>query len=541
MYTRFDTMRDLERTPLLPQDVVVLSEKVKSYIQRLARELAPRVPAIEKRWQRRLPSIFGEAVNGSHLRALASINPGNWSEVLAEGRMSEFLEQVEYHGRRLAKLDVPPDHVLASLQEYEKALLPDLKKFFPEDFSSYISALDHLYFCVKLTLNNAYYQVRDLEARAFYEVLQDQLESDNVQDLLHRALETLMRTFKAQGGVILLLDSSSRKLRAKAWKGMSAELASCFDTTVGRGLAGRIAKSGEPIIVVNVGEEQRIKKPEIRKAFRSLWGVPLSVAGKVTGVLHLGFSGEYHCLPRELKLFEAISERCAHAIDKAQLIEELHDREEQIRRLGEHMLTVEEEERRRISRELHDEVGQSMLVIRLYLEMVQSDLPACAAHLNARLEDTRRLTEQTINEMRRLISDLSPNVLEQLGLPASIRQFVTNFSRTFSGKIQLRMSRVDKLPRGSQIMLYRLVQECFTNVIKHSGAENVVLNLSRGNGLVKMKMHDDGVGFDVEEAAQQHESFGLSGMRERVALLGGQINIQSSPGKGTRVEIAIPV
>ena len=130
MYTRFDTMRDLERTPLLSQDVVVLSEKVKSYIQRLARELAPRVSTIEKRWQRRLPSIFGEAVNGSHLRALASINPGNWSEVLAEGRMNEFLEQVEYHGRWLAKLDVPPNHVLASLQEYEKALLPDLKKFF---------------------------------------------------------------------------------------------------------------------------------------------------------------------------------------------------------------------------------------------------------------------------------------------------------------------------------------------------------------------------------------------------------------------------
>ena len=75
-------------------------------------------------------------------------------------------------GAVFAKLDVPPNHVLASLQEYEEALLPDLKKFFPEDFNSYISALDHLYFCVKLTLNNAYYQVRDLEARAFYEVLQ---------------------------------------------------------------------------------------------------------------------------------------------------------------------------------------------------------------------------------------------------------------------------------------------------------------------------------------------------------------------------------
>ena len=90
-------------------------------------------------------------------------------------------------------------------------------------------------------------------------------------------------------------------------------------------------------------------------------------------------------------------------------------------------------------------------------------------------------------------------------------------------------------------MLYRLVQECFTNVIKHSCAENVTLNLSRSNGFVKMKMHDDGIGFDVEQATHKHESFGLSGMRERVALLGGKIEIQSSPGKGTRVEIAIPV
>jgi signal transduction histidine kinase len=113
------------------------------------------------------------------------------------------------------------------------------------------------------------------------------------------------------------------------------------------------------------------------------------VRGEVRGVLELGFSQKYHCLPREMALLEAVAERCAMAIDKARLLEELHDREEQIRQLGEHMLNVEEEERRRISRELHDEVGQSMQVIRLYLEMMRGSLPKEAHEIAARLTETQ--------------------------------------------------------------------------------------------------------------------------------------------------------
>jgi two-component system sensor histidine kinase DegS len=162
-------------------------------------------------------------------------------------------------------------------------------------------------------------------------------------------------------------------------------------------------------------------------------------------------------------------------------------------------------------------------------------------HLAPKLEETQQLAEQTIREMRRLISALSPNVLEVLGLPASIRQFVTTFSRTFAGRVKFRMSGLDKLPQGSQIMLYRLVQECFSNVIKHSQAHSVALEVGRKNGLIQLKIQDDGVGFDPSEAARKRDSFGLTGMRERVALLGGQIDILSNVGKGTKVQIAIPV
>jgi hypothetical protein len=118
------------------------------------------------------------------------INPGSWCSLLAEGRLNAALEQVDYHSRRLAKLDVPPNSVVASLKAYEEALTPDLKKLFPKDFQSQLSSLDHLYFCIKLTLNNAYYRVRDMEAQAFYDVFQDQLQSLSVQELMGRVLET---------------------------------------------------------------------------------------------------------------------------------------------------------------------------------------------------------------------------------------------------------------------------------------------------------------------------------------------------------------
>jgi signal transduction histidine kinase len=242
-----------------------------------------------------------------------------------------------------------------------------------------------------------------------------------------------------------------------------------------------------------------------------------------------------------MKLLEAVAERCAMALEKAQLMEALAQREEQIRRLGEHMLKVEEEERRRISRELHDEVGQAMLVVRLYLEMLQQGTNEHAPHLGPKIAETLQVVDGTIRDMRRLIAALSPSVLEQLGLAAALRQFVTSFRRNFAVHVRLKLSRLGLLPKDTEIMLYRLVQECFTNVIKHSKAENVLLAVSRAKDRLQVLVQDDGIGFDLDQLARKRESFGISGMRERVALLGGEVEIKTRPKKGTQINFSIPV
>jgi len=338
-----------------------------------------------------------------------------------------------------------------------------------------------------------------------------------------------------------LLLTTDGRLEGKDSRGLEPDLARHLSGSLGKGFAGRIALSGKPKIIPDLRRDPFVRSARMRKAFRSLWGVPLAVKGKVTGVLHLNFAREYHCLPREMRLLEAVAERCALALEKAQLMETLADREKQIRKLGEHMLKVEEEERRRISRELHDEVGQAMLVVRLYLEMLQQDLDRHAPQLVAKVAEVLGLIDGTIRDMRRLIAALSPTVLEQLGLEAALRHFVTGFSRSFPIHVRLKLARLGPLPRDTEIMLYRLVQECFTNVIKHSKAENVLLAVHRSDGRLHLRVEDDGIGFNLDQASLKRGSFGLTGMGERVALLGGQMQITTRKHEGAKIDIQIPI
>jgi signal transduction histidine kinase len=210
-------------------------------------------------------------------------------------------------------------------------------------------------------------------------------------------------------------------------------------------------------------------------------------------------------------------------------MEDLAAREEQVRRLAEHMLHVEEVERRRISRELHDEAGQSMLCIRLALEMMEQALPPEAEPIRARLVETRDITERTILEVRRLIAALSPAVLEQLGLGAALRQLVTRFRAVHPARVRLHLSRLQNLPKKIELIVYRLVQECCNNIAKHSGASHVNLSAASADGILRLLVEDNGVGFHTEEALQRRDSFGLAGIRERVALLGGKFELESWP------------
>jgi two-component system sensor histidine kinase DegS len=146
--------------------------------------------------------------------------------------------------------------------------------------------------------------------------------------------------------------------------------------------------------------------------------------------------------------------------------------------------------------------------------------------------------------MRRLIAALSPAVLEQLGLGAALRQLLNRFRRLHPCRMKLQMSKLEALPQQTQIIVYRLMQECCNNIGKHSAATQVNISLNFADETLRLGVEDNGVGFNVGEALLRRDSFGLSGMRERVALLGGKFHAESrteGSKRGTKIFIELPI
>jgi signal transduction histidine kinase len=524
-----------EISPELADAADVLSDQLRVHLHRLAVCLLPHAEALDRRFLANLRrDKFGPRQFDSKIRvALAAITPGAAARILASGKPPlQFIEQVEYNGRRLAKLNLPPSSIVEALQEYDRLLTPLLRKLLPNEYANLQWVREQLHFCVILTLNNAYYQVREAETQAFYELFRVELESRNLDELLRRFLDSLVQVCHADAGHLYLLNDkrSAWVLRAQAQTHGRLRPASA-EVPNGPAKMRTLAHSRQ--IELKDGAPGLLLDPAWKDQFETVWSIPLATGGRTSGVMQFGFSKSYEWLPREQELLAAAAERCLMAAEKARLMEDLAAREDQIRRLAEHMLHVEEMERRRISRELHDEAGQSLLCIRLQIELLEQALPPEHAEWIAKLREARDLTERTILEMRRLIAALSPAVLEQLGLGAALRQLVNRFRRLNPIRVKLLLSRMGRLPQQTEIIIYRLVQECFNNIAKHSSANGVNISVSSADGWVRLAVEDNGVGFRVEEALARKDSFGLSGMRERVALLGGRFEIRSHPRSGS--------
>lgn len=530
-------MQSVQISPELADAADVLSDQLRVHLKKMSRLLAPHTEKIERRFESRMRQMGIEPMQRA---ALSAITTGSAARILARNKPAlQFIEQVEYNGRRLAKMNLPPSAILEALQEYDRLLVPMLETLRPDQHANFQWVREQLHFCVILTLNNAYYQVREAETQAFYELFRIELESRNLEELLRRFLESLVHVCRADAGRLYMLSEDGKNWELKAGS-PSPEV---FTVANRPGLVKKLSKPRQ--LNGDGAAAGVLLDPDWHNRFSNCWSIPLATGGRTAGVMQFGFVRHYEWLPREQELLAAAAERCLMAAEKARLMEDLAKSEEQIRGLAEHMLHVEEMERRRISRELHDEAGQSLLCIRLQIELIEQALPENEGESRAKLREARDLTERTILEMRRLISALSPAVLEQLGLGAALRQLVNRFQRLQNGcRVKLQLAKMGSLPHQLEIISYRLVQECFNNIGKHSQATLVTVSLVSADGVLKLVVEDNGVGFRVDEALAKRESFGLSGMHERVALLGGRFHVESRtepPKRGTKISIELPI
>jgi signal transduction histidine kinase len=230
--------------------------------------------------------------------------------------------------------------------------------------------------------------------------------------------------------------------------------------------------------------------------------------------------------------------------EKERLFAAVRQQRAQLRALANKLTEVQESERRQLARELHDEMGQALTAIRMDLAAVEKALPSAAPpHLRERLTDAAHLTEQTLEQIRELSLNLRPPMLDDLGLVPTLRWYLKRYSsRTAIQSGLTVLGSEQRLLPTIETALYRVLQEALTNVARHAGAKSVHLTLRYQTTAVFAHVEDDGCGFNVDEGLG-HEigSMGLLGMRERVSLLGGKLQIESVMGKGTTLWLELPL
>ena len=268
------------------------------------------------------------------------------------------------------------------------------------------------------------------------------------------------------------------------------------------------------------------------------WEGYFSKTGKAYDLIDTPFAGPEGTL-WELKFFHDITER-KRAGDA------LKESERQLRNLSFQVLTAQETERKRISRELHDELGQALTAMKLRLSFIEKNLTLKGP--NELKQECRYGVEyinQVIEDVRRLSRDLSPTILEDFGLYAAIRWLVNNFEKNYDTKATLEMADIDSLlHRSDHVIVYRIIQEALTNVGKHSRARNVSIAASTDGITVMLSIEDDGVGFDAGKAfsgGPEDKGLGLATMKGRAEMLGGVLEVRARGGRGTRITLTIPI
>jgi signal transduction histidine kinase len=270
-----------------------------------------------------------------------------------------------------------------------------------------------------------------------------------------------------------------------------------------------------------------------------MYGLPLKAIGEAEervdesqrALEHLNVNLEAQVLERSSQLSEALTV--------------VRDKEQRLRELSGRTVAIQEAERRRLSRELHDSAGQALTAIRINLQLLSELAGNDGAKSLAKR--TIELADSTLEEIRRVVDRLAPAVLDDLGLQRAVQRHCDDFSERTGVEIVARFDALDKpgVDTGVETAAYRIVQESLTNVARHAEAERVEIDLRRldagtAKDRIAIDIRDDGRGFDVEIARAKGRR-GLEGMRERVELLGGTIEISSAVGKGTHVHVELPV
>jgi signal transduction histidine kinase len=356
--------------------------------------------------------------------------------------------------------------------------------------------------------------------------LASEVDLEPLLGLVARRLRELV-----EAKLVLIALPERDALRVAAADGENAEDAAGMELALSGSKAGRVLERGRSERIDSVLEDPEIDQQATRRlGVHSTLYVPLIVRGRPIGVViaHNKQGPSPAFSEDDLRLAESLADRAAIAVDLSRQVSR-----DSVRRVVE----AQELERARLARELHDETGQALTSILLGLKPLEQ--MADSEEARAAVASVRALVVSTLQDVRRLAVELRPSALDDFGLVPAVERLTETFREQSGLTVDLETQLgKERLAREAETTLYRVIQEALTNIVKHADAGRVSILLQRKDGAVVAVVEDDGSGFDP--SATRADALGLAGMRERVALAGGRLQVESAPGSGTTLVAEVP-
>ena len=386
-------------------------------------------------------------------------------------------------------------------------------------------------------------------------------QSLELQDVLKAATDKVREIMDLEVALVFLLDEDSQELVLKAYQGISEESAAGLQgLKMGEGFSGRVAQTGEPLLVENASQDPRLTREVVkREGLQAQLIVPLKAKGKVVGTLCVATRGPRQFLLEEKELLSHVANHIGVAIENAHLYQKEHLMAEQIARdvamekqmkenlrfYLQQVTRAQEEERRRIARELHDGTAQDLVVLSRQLDNLISTADHFSKQDLTHLEELRQQIDRALDELRRFSQDLRPSILDDLGLLPALEWLTADLSQHFEIAIGMGvLGSIRRFPPETELVLFRITQEALRNVWKHSEASRAWVTVEFGDDKTVLTVKDNGKSFELPERIDDLASvgkLGLAGMQERAQLIGGKLTLQSEPGKGTTVTVEAPI
>jgi signal transduction histidine kinase len=371
---------------------------------------------------------------------------------------------------------------------------------------------------------------RQLES--LHEVVRSLVEESDVNLMLELICSRLRELLEARLVLIGLPEGDELRVAAVSGEGDVAAGLLGHRTPLERSKSGKVLERRQSARVDSIVDDPEVDQDDARRlGVRTGIYVPLIARGRPIGIItaHDKLGRDPRFTDGDLRLTEIFAARAAVAVDLSERVAR-----DTVRRVVE----AQELERGRLARELHDETGQALTSILLGLKSIRTAPNEVDAE---RAEaDLRGLIVQALQDVRRLAVELRPSALDDFGLAAAVERLAETFGERTGLQTALEVNLpAGRLPAETETVLYRFIQEALTNVVKHAGAERVSIVLTQRDGGVRVVVEDDGRGFETADVRQ--DALGFTGMRERVALVGGTLEIESSPGAGTTIVAYVPL